>query len=77
MGDGTPTVSGNKKVIKHIFQRTGVYDVTLTVSTARGDTKNQIQRKIYVTDAGSPFAMIDVSNGSSSVYDDANACGGK
>jgi PKD repeat protein len=35
MGDGTPTISGNKKVIQHIFQKTGVYDVTLIVSTAR------------------------------------------
>ena len=37
--------------------------------------KNQIQRKVYVTDSNSPFAMIQVSNGSSSVFEDINACG--
>ncbi|MFZ2256168.1 MAG: PKD domain-containing protein [Patescibacteria group bacterium] len=35
MGDGSPIKTGNKKIIQHIYQKTGVYEVTLTVSSAK------------------------------------------
>jgi PKD repeat protein len=74
-GDGTPEINGAKKVIQHIFGKTGVYDVTLTVSTSGGDT-NQVRRKIYVTDTNSPFSLIDISNSANTSYEDVSACGG-
>jgi PKD repeat protein len=35
MGDGSPITTGNKKVVQHIYQKTGTYDVILTVSSAK------------------------------------------
>lgn len=73
-GDGSSPQSGDQKLVQHVFQKTGIYNVSLTVSTKEGWKTNQIQRKVYVTDTASPFAIIDVSNGSSSVHEDPSAC---
>lgn len=76
MGDGSPIKTGNKKIIQHIYQKTGVYEVTLTVSSAKWSESNQIKRRVYVTDTNSPFSMISVNNASSTAYYDSEACGG-
>lgn len=75
MWDGSPVQTGNKKIIQHIYKKTGIYDVTLTVSSARSPETNQIRRRVYVTDTNSPFAMIQTSNGSNTAYYDESACG--
>ncbi len=75
MGDGSPITTGNKKVVQHIYQKTGTYDVTLTVSSAKWGESNQIRRRVYVTDTNAPFAMINISNSSSTSYYDKDACG--
>jgi PKD repeat protein/type IV secretory pathway VirB2 component (pilin) len=74
-GDGSAPESGSNKIIGHVFKKTGVYTVSLTVSTRAWGKTNQVQRKVYVTDTESPFAIIDVTNGSSSVYEDPTVCG--
>lgn len=76
MGDGSPIVTGSKKIIQHVYQKTGTYEVVLKVSTAQWNESNEIRRKIYVTDTNSPFSMIQVSNVSWSSYYDPEACGG-
>jgi PKD repeat protein len=75
MGDGSPITTGNKKIIQHIYQKTGVYDVTLTVSSAKWWESNQIHRRVFVTDTNTPFALINVNNGSNTAYYDPAACG--
>lgn len=75
MGDGSPVLSGNKKIKQHIYKKTGIYDVSLTVSSANGSESNQIRRRVFVTDTGAPFAMINISNGSNTAYYDPEACG--
>jgi PKD repeat protein len=74
-GDSTPEINGAKKVIQHIFAKTGIYEVTLTASTSGGDS-NQVKRKIYVTDTNAPFALIDITNNGNTSYEDTTACGG-
>ncbi len=74
MWDGSAPKSGNKKVIQHIFDKTGVYKVTLVVKNKDWTESNQIARTIYATDAWSPFANIYVSNGSNTAYEDPSAC---
>jgi PKD repeat protein len=75
MGDGSPITTGNKKIVQHIYQKTGTYDVTLTVSSAKWGESNQIRRRVYVTDTDAPFALISISNSSSTSYYDKDACG--
>lgn len=75
MGDGSPVSSGNKKIQQHIYKKTGIYDVVLTVSSANGNQSNQIRRRVFVTDTGAPYALINISNGSNTAYYDPEACG--
>lgn len=76
MGDGSPIISGSKKIVQYAYKKTGVYDVTMTVSNANNSESNQITRRIFITDAGAPYAMISISNGSNTAYYDKAACGG-
>ncbi len=76
MGDGSPAKTGNKRIVQHMYQKTGIYEVTLTVSSAKWTETNQIKRRVYVTDTNSPFSMIGISNASSTAYYDAAACSG-
>lgn len=73
--DGSSPLSGNEKLVQHVFKKTGIYTVSLIVSTKEWGKTNQIQRKVYVTDTSSPFAIIGMSNSSNSVYEDREACG--
>jgi PKD repeat protein len=34
MGDGSPQINGTTKTIQHIYQKSGIYTVTLTVNRA-------------------------------------------
>lgn len=74
-GDGSPTVNGTSDGIDHIYQKTGIYSVTLQVKSADGSESNTIERKVYVTDANSPFSLIQVSNSSNTITDEPGACG--
>jgi PKD repeat protein len=75
MGDGSPVINGDSKIIQHIYKKTGVYDATLTVRKNGSDETNQIRRKVYVTDTASPYALIEATNSSSSTTEDPTACG--
>jgi len=74
-GDGSPTVNGTSDGIDHIYQKTGIYSVTLQVKSADGSESNTIERKVYMTDANSPFSLIQVSNSSNTITDESGACG--
>ena len=74
-GDGTPTINGQMSSIDHVYKKTGIYSATLNVKSADGTESNAIERKVYVTDANNPFALIEVSNASNSVLEDSTACG--
>lgn len=74
-GDGSAPVNGQMDNIDHIYKKTGIYSATLTVKNVDGSETNSITRKVYVTDASTPFALIDVKNASNSVIEDENACG--
>lgn len=75
MGDGSPLVSGNESSITHSYNKTGIFTVTLTVKNGDGSESNSIQRKVYITDAGNPYALIDIHNASNSSIEDPDACG--
>jgi len=74
MWDGSAIKSGNRKIMQHMYQKTGVYDVSVVASTARWGESNRIQRRVFVTDTNSPYAMIQISNGSNTAYYDPDAC---
>jgi PKD repeat protein len=76
MGDGTPATNGTSRSISHTFKQSGTYDVRLTVSRDNGTETNSISRKVYVTDADSPFAIIEASNSSNSIITESQACNG-
>lgn len=74
MGDGSASVNGTLDHIEHTYQKTGIYTVTLTVKNIDGSQTNSTNQKVYVTDTNSPFALIDIKNGSDSVIEDPQAC---
>ncbi len=71
MGDGSSPVNGTNRTVQHIYKQAGTYDVRLNVTRDGGSEINSITRKIYVTNADSPFALIDASNSSNSVIEEA------
>ena len=73
--DGSPAVNGQMDSIDHIYKKTGVYSALLTVKNNDGSEVNSIERKVYVTDANNPFALIEVKNASNTIIDDPIACG--
>ena len=76
-GDGSPVKSGNAKNVTHTYARTGVYNMTLTLRGSDSSEQSTIiQRKIYVTDANNPFALINISNMSNSAIIEPNVCNG-
>ena len=74
-GDGSPAVNGQMDSIDHIYKKTGVYSALLTVKNNDGSEVNSIERKVYVTDANNPFALIEVKNASNTIIDDPITCG--
>lgn len=74
LGDGSPAVNGQMDSIEHIYKKTGIYTAILTVKNIDGSETNTIERKVYVTDTNSPFALIDIENASNSVVFDESAC---
>ena len=74
--DSSPLISGDTRVTQHIFKKTGIYDVNVTVRKNGSDETNTIRRKVYVTDTESPYAVIEANNSSSSISEDPDACGG-
>ena len=74
LGDGSPAINGTTDNIAHIYKKTGIYSATLTVKNIDGTASNNIERKIYVTDAKNPFALIDIKNSGGSAFEDSSAC---
>lgn len=74
-GDGEPSINGTSDSIEHIYKKTGIYPLTLTVRNADGSETNMIERKVYVTDTNNPFSLIEVNNSSNTIIDDTAACG--
>ena len=73
-GDGSPATNGTTDNISHAYKKTGIYSSTLTVKNADGSESNTIERKIYVTDTNSPFALIDLRGSNGSLLEEQNAC---
>ena len=73
-GDGSPATNGTTDNISHVYKKTGIYSSTLTVKNADGSESNTIERKIYVTDTNSPFALIDLRGSNGSLLEEQNAC---
>lgn len=67
LGDGSPQKSGSDKTVQHKYNKTGVYNVALTLQGADSNDTTTINRKVYVTDMDNPFAIIDFSNTSNSI----------
>jgi PKD repeat protein len=74
MGDWSSENNGSKRVIQHVFKKTWTYNVKLKVRSKDGTSTNETSRILYITDTNTPFASINASNPSSSVYEDVNAC---
>lgn len=72
--DGTPPSNGTSDHIDHVYQKTGIYTVTLNVKNIDGSESNSITQKVYVTDTSSPFALIDIKNGANEAIEDPSAC---
>lgn len=73
-GDGSKENSAESRVF-HTYQKSGTYDVRLTVrGNADAGNSNTIVRKVYVTDADSPYAVIGVKKGSDVIEPTQGAC---
>jgi len=69
-------ISSNGRV-SHTYKKSGTFDVTLVVRGANAGGQNTISRKVYVTEANAPFALIGLKIDSNSVQTTAGACGDK
>lgn len=76
VGDGSPSINGTTDNIIHTYKKTWVYSASLTVKNSDGSESNTIERKVYVTDTNTPFALIDIKNSSNTVIEDSSACAG-
>ena len=74
MWDGSPIISWSDRSIQHTYKRSGTYHVSLTVNREWWSEINTINRKIYIADSESPFAIIEWTNTSSSIIEEKNAC---
>ncbi len=74
LGDGSPSINGQMDNIDHIYKKTWVYSVTLTVKNIDGTETNTLERKVYVTDSNTPYALIDIKNTSNTVFEDTSSC---
>ena len=76
-GDGGSTEISSDGRISHTYKKSGTFDVTLVVRGANAGGQNTITRKVYVTEANAPFALIGLKIDSNSVQSTPNACGDK
>ncbi|NUJ98108.1 PKD domain-containing protein [Candidatus Gracilibacteria bacterium] len=74
-GDGD-SYGGKTNQVSHTYNKSGIFDVKLTVRDNEGVT-NSVITKVYVSESDSPLALIDISKGYEEipVYD-KNACDG-
>lgn len=76
MGDGN-IKSGADRIFRHTYNKTGTYNVALTLQGSTPSETTTINRKIYVTDMDSPFAIITFQNASNSAIMESGVCDGK
>lgn len=76
-GDDSTTEVTSAGRVSHTYKKSGTYDVRLVVRGANAGGQNTITRKVYVTEANSPFSLIGLKMDSEFVQPTANACGGK
>jgi PKD repeat protein len=72
-GDGSTEIL-NVPRSSHIYKKSGSYDVTMKVSTSDGKQTNTITRRIHVTDADTPFAIITMKRGNDEILPTPNTC---
>ena len=48
--------------------------MSLHVKNVTGSEENYISRAVYITDTDSPFALIDIGNGSNTIVENPNGC---
>ena len=73
-GDGGSAEISSDGRISHTYKKSGTYDVSLVVRGANAGGQNSITRKVYVTEANAPFALIGLKIDSNNVQPTANAC---
>lgn len=73
--DGTQKQSATSK-IDHVFEKSGIFTVRLTVRDAEGIT-NQTTKTVYVSEANAPYALLDINLWGTEVPSfDSTACSG-
>ena len=60
----------------HAYKKSGSYDVSLTVRGSESQS-NTITRRVYVTDADSPFALISLKADNNDLNTTEDACNGE
>lgn len=71
---GSTEITSNGRV-SHTYKKAGTYDVTLTVRGSNAGGQNSITRKVYVTEANAPFALIGLKVDSNAISPTPGACG--
>ncbi|MDQ1344035.1 MAG: repeat protein [Patescibacteria group bacterium] len=74
-GDGGSTEISSAGRISHTYKKSGTYDVSLTVRGSNAGGQNTISRKVYVTEANSPFALIGLKIDADTIGTTPGACG--
>lgn len=77
MGDGSAIISGSDSNFEYIYKKAGTYTMTLKLSRSDSNETTNISRKIFVTNMDSPFAYINISNGSNTAILESGVCNGK
>jgi PKD repeat protein len=58
-GDGESS-AGTQSSSRHIYKKSGIYDMSVSVTDQDGKTSNTLTRKVYVTNVDEPFAIFDI-----------------
>lgn len=73
-GDGVTTNPVPDSKMTHVYNRSGIYTVRLTIRADNTGISNTISRVVYVGDSDTPVPLISISQGGEAVAPEVGVC---
>ena len=73
-GDGVTTNPVTDSTMTHVYNRSGIYTVRLTIRADNTGISNTISRVVYVGDSDTPVPLISISQGGEAVVPEVGVC---
>ena len=74
-GDGVTTNPVPDSKMSHVYNRSGIYTVRLTIRADNTGIANTISRVVYVGDSDTPVPLISISQGGEAITPEVGVCG--